>query len=201
MAIIKIGKGDALVVIDAQNDFVSQSGALYVSGIGCEPSSEYVLQAIIKLASLPFVYRATTEDDHPPGHIEFSTFPPHCVCETSGQKYVFALEKMYECADENITKGLDKETIGHSVVVSIDFPGHLSRLRVKEIKRIFVVGWAYTHCVGESAIAYASQGFEVYVVRDATRSVPPEHGGNPEVMKQKLALYGVKEITMADIEL
>lgn len=195
----KIGISDALIVIDGQFDFVDPAGALYVAGNLLEESNDEVIRNILKLAALPYGYRATTEDDHPPGHIESTIFPPHCVHMTTGQLYINPLRTLYNNADKNIPKGGDADVIAYSVATSDHFPAHISALRQRGIKRIFVVGWAYTHCVGESAIAYASQGFEVFVVRDATRSVPAPYG-DADKMQKKLELYGVKEIFSQFIE-
>ena len=195
----EMGSKDALVIIDGQIDFVVHTGALYVSGVDGEPSKVNVLLNIRELDAQPFDYRVTTEDKHPPGHIEFSVFPPHCEEGAPGQKYMDSLQGLYERCDENLVKGDDVNIIAYSIATSEEFANHIGRLRAKGIKRVFVTGWAYTHCVGESAIAYASQGFETFVVRDATRSVAPPYG-DPKVMKQKLALYGVKEVYMADME-
>lgn len=199
MAVIKIGISDALVVVDGQRDFAGPHGALYVIGTNGETSNYQVIQNILSLAALPYGYRATTEDKHPIGHIESTIFPEHCVEGTIGQRYIPQLQTLYGNCDANIVKGENSNIITYSVATSRSFADHIARLRRLGIKRVFVVGWAYTHCVGESAIAYASQGFETFVVRDATRSVPPPYG-DPDAMKQKLTLYAVKEITMADIE-
>lgn len=193
------GNKDALVIIDAEVDFVNPGGKLYVSGVDGESSGDDVVFGIIELNKQPFDYRVTSEDEHPPGHIEFDIFPPHCEKGKVGQEYVAVLDPVYESSDENLVKGDDVSIIAYSIATSKEFANHIGRLRAKGIKRIFVTGWAYTHCVGESAIAYASQGFETFVVRDLTRSVAPPYG-DPEVMKQKLALYGVKEVYMADME-
>ena len=195
----KITSTDALVVIDAQNDFVVPAGALYVSGVKGEPDWLDVAEAILGIEGYGFGYRVTTEDKHTKRHVEFDVFPPHCVDGTFGQKYTQHLEEFYLRCDRNLIKGNDSEIIAYSIATSREFPTHINSLRARNIKRVFVTGWAYDYCVGESAIAYASQGFEVYVVRDATRSVGlPE--GNVNVMNKKLELYGVKETFMDFIE-
>lgn len=190
---------DAYLVVDGEGDFALPDGKLYCAGVPGEVSEKKVIAKILDLNKRSFGYRAVTEDDHPDGHIEFSVFGIHCASGTSGQLYLDELIGLYRNADERLIKGDDIYVVGNSVGTSREFNAHVGRLRRLGIKRIFIVGWAYTHCVGESAIAYAQQWFDVYVVRDATRSVSPPHG-DPEKMAQKLVLYGVKEITMADIE-
>lgn len=200
---IIIGKTDALIIIDGQIDFIREDGALYVAGVPGEKDNEYILFKIANdgLFFKPFGYRVLTEENHPEDHREHKIFGKHCIPGSVGQKLEFRLlffvhQKM---VDEVIQKGQSCAIISHSVATSQQFPLHIINLLKKGIKRVFVVGWAYTHCVGESAIAYACQGFETYVIRDLTRSVPPPYG-DPVKMKKKLALYGVKEIYLKDIE-
>ncbi|HBM45969.1 MAG: hypothetical protein UT05_C0001G0054 [Parcubacteria group bacterium GW2011_GWF2_38_76] len=193
-----IGQEDLLVIIDAQNDFILEDGKLYVKGVPGESSNE-VIVAGIKEVCKKFKRHVTTEDKHGTNHIEFGIFGEHCVVSTPGQKYITELLPVYDTADENIKKGNDSSIISYSIATSSQFSSHVRRLRFAEIRRIFLVGWAYTHCVGESAISYACQGFEVYVIEDLTRSVPPPYG-DIEKMKKKLELYGVKEVFLKDIE-
>lgn len=192
--VIRKGEGNALVVVDMQNDFVNKKGALYVRGIKGEPLMRNIIRRINSLLKKPFDYRAATRDSHPENHIEFSIFGRHCPKGEKGSFIVSDLD-LFSGDDsfEVLLKGEIHSVISYSVVTSLDFEKHIRNLRSREIKNIFVTGLAYTHCVGESAIAYATQGFKTYIVRDATRSVPPPHG-NPEAMDQKLKLYGVKII-------
>lgn len=195
---VVINKADALAVIDGQVDFVLPSGALYVSGVDGECSHEEIVTNILDLNKKGFGFRFTTEDSHQMGSVEFSIYPPHCVTGTKGQKYVKQLQGMYELSDVNIIKGDDPHLIAYSVGTSSQFASLVASLRRKNVGRVFVTGWAYTHCAGESAIAFAVQGFETYLVRDASRSVAPPYG-DALLMKRKLELYGVKEIATGDI--
>lgn len=197
--VIKKGEGNALAIIDGQNDFTRLDGALCVAGIEGEQDNYLIIKTIKALGKMPFDYLAVTEDKHPKeGHVEYGIFGKHCVTGSDGQKYQMYLADMYATADERLKKGMHPDLFSYSIVVSPQFAGHISNLRQRAIKRIFVTGWAFTHCVGESAIAYATQGFETYVVRDATRSVPPPYGDS-EAMDKKLDLYGVKLINSDQI--
>jgi len=193
------GEGNALIVIDGQNDFTDPKGTLYVAGVEGESVTEKIISNIRVLKMHPFDHLATTEDKHPVQHVEHEIFGPHCVQDTWGQNYHPHLLETYKLSDERLVKGLDPNIFSYSICTSPQFAAHIATLRKKGIKKVFVVGWAFTHCVGESAIAYAAQGFETYVVRDATASVAPPYG-DPEAMTQKLKLYGVKLVNYQDIE-
>ncbi len=197
-AVITIGESDALTIVDGQNDFILQTGTLYVTGVEGETDNEEIIKRIQELWSKFSTWRTTTEDFHPENHVEHTIFGPHCIEDTAGQEYHPDLMKIYEDADLNLYKGENPDIIAYSIATSPDFHDHISDLRQHGIKRVFLVGWAFTHCVGESAIAYATQGFETFVFRDLSRSVPPPYG-DPDAMTKKLELYGVKLITSDQI--
>jgi nicotinamidase/pyrazinamidase len=70
--------------------------------------------------------------------------------------------------------------------------GFAEQLKENGVRRVFLDGLAFTHCVGWTALDLAAEGFEVYVIMDATRSVPIP--GLEEEMKAKLAAAGVHMI-------
>lgn len=186
-----IGATDALTTIDGNCDFTEEGGALYVKGIPGEADNDTVIQRIIQHHRLPFGYRAVTDEGHSDNHIETKMFGAHCVLGTPGQKIHPLLKEVYLAADERLMKGMSPHIISHSIATSPQFDSHIGMLRSRNIKRVFMDGWAFTHCVGDGAMSYADQWFEVYIIRDATRSVPPPYG-LPEVMVEKLRIWKVK---------
>jgi len=87
-----IGKGDALVVIDMQADFVPRDSSSNPDGgrFGV-PEGDLIVHPICQLITLANASGATvvaTRDYHPHDHASFSTeggpFPPHCVQGTPG---------------------------------------------------------------------------------------------------------------------
>lgn len=187
------------VVVDMQNDFLFPDGYLYVQGT---PEENKIFGDNEKLINdiISFIEKfkkesngnnyATTEDFHPLNSIEFNVFPCHCLAGTKGQEYPEQLKVLYENANKNILKGLNPNMFSYSISTGIEFEKHIDYLRINSIKNIYVMGVAYNFCVGESAIAYACQGFNTYLIRDLTRSVPDNK--TIENMTKKLELYGVK---------
>lgn len=198
-----IGSTDALVVIDMQKDFCLKSGKLYVAGVPGEVSMKRVIANTLKLVYFHFGYRVATFDEHPAtGHVEFAFYGPHVVMGTKGVEHVDELLSEGESFHAHVYKGEDPALISYSMSTSPRFPDVVASMRRKNIRRIFLCGVAYTHCLGESAIALAAQfaplDVEIYIVRDATRSVPLPYGDS-KAMAKKLALYGVKEVLMSDL--
>lgn len=193
-----IGENSAAVIVDMQNDFLSMDGALRVNGmpeelklIGSPADLSVQIREFIDYFMDYGKMYFTTEDHHPERHIEFEIFPPHCVAGTWGAHYYNSLLQTYYKAKDNLVKGQQDHIVSYSVATSIEFPDHIRFLRTNDIKQIFIVGVAYNFCVGESAIAYACQGFDTYVVRDLTLSVPEV---SCQDMDEKLDLYGVNLI-------
>lgn len=192
-----------LVIVDMQNDFVSPKGSLYVEGTENERKlygNNVKLVKDIKIfteefqsktSSNPYNY-ITTEDIHLHNSIEFSKFPEHCIAGSIGQIYDDRLTDLYNNACENIEKGLNPNIFSYSISTSEQFEDHITKLKTFRIKYVYVVGLAFNYCVGESAISYACQGFNTYIIRSLTRSVPDYN--SIEKMINKLDLYGVELI-------
>ena len=69
-------------------------------------------------------------------------------------------------------------------------------LKELNIKKVYIVGLAYDFCVGYTAEDSAEEGFETFVIKDATRSVDPE---DESFMDERLEDAGVKIITVKDL--
>jgi nicotinamidase/pyrazinamidase len=199
---IVIGPQDVLALVDMQNDFAKKGGRLYVPGVPGEVSMEKLIENILKLLLLAFGLVAPTRDRHTANHIEQTIYGEHCLENTEGSEII--AELMAAILNHPkfryfLDKGQDPRLIGYSLVYALKFAQFIEELRLGGFKRIFFSGVAFTHCVGESAIDMIRQLFEVYIIRDATLSIPKPYG-DVEAMYKKLEAYNVKIINMEDID-
>jgi nicotinamidase/pyrazinamidase len=153
---------DALIVVDAQNDFCP-GGALAV------PEGDAVIEPINRLAEqMPFV--VATRDWHPPDHLSFAErggpWPAHCVKGTPGAQLHPGIESSR--IDAVVDTGQEPADQGYS-----GFEGtRLERLlRERGVDTVHVAGLALDYCVKATALDAKRAGFAVVVHLDGTRAV------------------------------
>lgn len=191
---IRAGPGDALVIVDAQNDFCP-GGALAVAG------GDEIMPGINHLAA-SFELVVMTQDWHPRDHLSFASnhadkkpfdtidmaygkqvlWPDHCVPGTWGSDFhpLVAADAAVR-AKLIIRKGYHRDIDSYSAFFENDqrtSTGLAGYLRDKGVERCVLVGLAYDFCVGYSAIDARREGFEALVVRSLTRAIdlPGEDG-------------------------
>ena len=191
---IELQNGDALIVVDVQNDFLP-GGSLAV------PHGDEVVTVLNRYLAafaareLP-VY--ATRDWHPPDHCSFRArggpWPPHCVAETRGAQFAGNLQ--FPTGTSVISKAttLDKDAYSGFEGTDLD-----ARLRAQKIKRLFVGGLATDYCVLNTVRDARRLGYEVRLLTDAIRAVnvKPDDGRRAEEEMQRL---GAQPITLAAID-
>jgi nicotinamidase/pyrazinamidase len=175
---IPIEKGDALIIVDVQNDFVP-GGALGV------PQGDHVVHPLNKEIQL---FRNgnnpvfLTRDWHPANHSSFQEqggpWPPHCVQDTPGAAFVSGLT--IPDGAIIITKGVKIEPDQYSGFQGVDADGNSldERLKKMNISRIFIGGLATDYCVLNTVLDGLKYGYDTYVLTDAIRpvNVQPDDG-------------------------
>lgn len=168
---MKVREGDALVIVDVQNDFADSKGTLYVKG------SEKIFPNV-KLWIDKFVRENhpifLTKDWHPVDHISFKNadnpngWPVHCVINTWGADTHPSINVPGENW-EYVLKGIKKDVEEYSGFA----PGNGLDQRFKKygIKRMVVVGLATDYCVKATVLDGLKQGYDVSVVSDAIAGV------------------------------
>lgn len=188
----KMGKKTALIIVDVQNDFGLENGALSV------PRGKEVVAEINRLRSLLLsrgvndVY--LTQDWHPVNHVSFVTqnpglkvmdeklmddgsyqtmWPPHCVQGSVGAQFLDDLVRMD--GDVIVPKGQVRTVDSYSGFASND--GHSEKtalerlLKERGITHVLVCGLAFDYCVGFTALDARNRGFETAVVRSCSRGI------------------------------
>lgn len=163
---VTVRTGDALVVVDVQNDFLP-GGALAV------PKGDAVVPALNRYLSrwggkgLP-VY--ATRDWHPPEHCSFQArggpWPVHCVAGTRGAEFAPGLEIPKDAIV--ISKGASRDRDAYSGFDGTDLH---ERLQAAGIRRVFVGGLATDYCVLATVKDALRLGYAVYVLDDAIEAV------------------------------
>jgi nicotinamidase/pyrazinamidase len=166
-------QGDALLIVDVQNDFCP-GGALPV------PAGDEVvplLNSWIEKAQRERIPVFASRDWHPLGHVSFrergGPWPPHCVQGTSGAAFHPSL-RLPENASI-ISKGEHPDRDSYSAFGGTSLADELRRAGVK---RLWVGGLAQDYCVRATALDGVREGFEVHLIVNSTRpvNVHPDDG-------------------------
>ncbi len=165
--------GDALLVVDMQNDFMP-GGALGVHG------GDQIIPEVNRLVEtfiarrLPIVF---SRDWHPPNHCSFKEqggiWPTHCVRDTKGAAFTPGLSMP---SDPSVVSKATK--VDHEAYSAFDGTGLGELLTRLGSTRVFIVGLATDYCVLETVKDARREGFEVVVPEDGVRAVNvhPEDG-------------------------
>jgi nicotinamidase/pyrazinamidase len=174
----KVAMGDALVIVDVQNDFCPAGSLAVVEGDAVVPlCNEYLRRAAV--AGMPII---ASRDWHPAATVHFTTqggpWPPHCVQGTAGAE--FHPDLRLPDGALVVSKGMRYEEDGYSMIDAETSDGRplLAVLRGLGITRIYVGGLATDYCVRATTLDARAAGLEVSVLTDACRAVnlQPEDG-------------------------
>lgn len=174
--------GDALMVVDAQRDFLP-GGSLAVPGGDAvvAPLNAYI--AAFEAKHLPILM---TRDWHPPDHCSFKSsggpWPPHCVRDTPGAQWAEGLNVVSNA--RIVSKATDAAIEAYSGFSGTSL---LALLRQLDVRRIFTGGLATDYCVHASVLDARSHGFDVVVLADAIRGVNAQPGDETRAIREMLA--------------
>ena len=191
---MRLRKGDALIVVDVQRDFLP-GGSLGV------PDGDAVVPVInayaekFTSAQLPV---AATRDWHPADHCSFAAqggpWPPHCVRDTAGAEFADGLRLPARVS--LISKATRSEADAYS---GFDGTELAARLREAGVRRVFVGGLATDYCVLATVRDALAAGFEVAVLTDAVRAVNVDPGDGDKALAEMREL-GASFVEMQDLD-
>lgn len=184
----------ALIVVDIQNDFIP-GGALAVKDGDkvMNPLNSYI--EVFTSKGRPVIL---TRDWHPLNHISFigrgGQWPPHCVQWTKGAEFHPSLKIPKKAIV--VSKGTDPDREAYS-----GFEGtNLTKILTENgVKRVFVGGLATDYCVKNTILDALKEGFEAYLLLDASKGVDVNPGDSDRAISEMIE-KGAKGITLADFK-
>lgn len=185
--------GDALVVVDVQNDFLPGGSLAVPDGDAVVPVLNQYIRAFAE-RDLPIIF---TRDWHPESHCSFQeqggTWPVHCVADTPGAAFASALEQ--PAGVSVVSKAQSPEADAYSGFEHTELANDLRRLGVK---RVFVGGLATDYCVLNTVKDALSNGFDVLLLTDAIRPVNVQPEDGPRAVEEMLGL-GATPIDLSNL--
>ena len=188
------GQGDALLIVDAQNDFLP-GGSLAV------PRGDDVIPVLNRYSAafrqhhLPIF---ASRDWHPSNHCSFTEqggpWPPHCVAETNGAQFASSLDLSEAVI---ISKATEPESDAYSAFENTDLD---QRLKQANIKRLFVGGLATDYCVLNSVRDAVRLNYSVILLEDAIRAVNVQPEDGSKAIAEMLEL-GCQPATIESVSL
>lgn len=163
---VEVGPGDALLIVDVQNDFMP-GGALGVTdGDEIVPLVNHLVRQF-HAARLPIIF---SRDWHPEAHCSFveqgGPWPPHCVQGSSGAQFCPAVHVPEDAIV--VSKATDVEEEAYSAFQGTGLDVLLDQ---KGVSRLLIVGLATDYCVLASARDALERGLEIVVLEEGVRAV------------------------------
>lgn len=174
----------ALLLIDIQNDFLP-GGSLAV------PDGDHIIPLANSIQH-SFSLVVATQDWHPQGHKSFASshdgktvfeqiqlhglpqvlWPDHCVQGTTGAELSQAVD--WKRTEAIFRKGTDREIDSYSGFFDnghLKSTGLAAYLKGRGVTSVYLAGLAGDYCVYFTAKDALAEGFDTYVIEDATRPI------------------------------
>jgi nicotinamidase/pyrazinamidase len=187
-----VGKTDALIIVDVQNDFCP-GGALPV------PEGDQVIPVLndyIKIFKKANEKIFATRDWHPPNHISFKAqggpWPPHCVQNSEGANFHPDLKLPSDITI--VSKAMDPLREAYS---GFDGTELANTLKKQGVTRVFVGGLATDYCVKNTVLDARKLGFEAVLLLDAIRGINAEPGDVAKAIDE-MVKSGAEQGTLTD---
>ena len=166
---VNYGPGDALLVVDMQNDFC-EGGALAVTGGNALVPA---INAEITAARAGGALIIASRDWHPVDHVSFAhrggPWPEHCVQDTPGA--AFHTDLALDADTIRVSKACAFDADAYSAFDATGLGGYL---RSRGIERVIVCGLALDVCVQATALEASREGFTTLLLEHLSAAVVPD---------------------------
>jgi nicotinamidase/pyrazinamidase len=185
--------GDALLIVDVQNDFLPGGSLAVARGDEVVPVLNRAI-VVFEARDLP-VY--ASRDWHPPQHCSFQAqggpWPPHCVAGTHGAAFAATLRLPHFTTV--VAKATTTDQDAYSAFQDTDLH---ARLHAAGIRRLFIGGLATDYCVLNTVRDARRLGYAVNLLRDAIRAVDVEPGDGLRA-EEEMARLGAQAIVVGGL--
>ncbi|OYW31234.1 MAG: hypothetical protein B7Z47_01645 [Chthoniobacter sp. 12-60-6] len=158
--------GDALIIVDVQNDILTDGNLPILDSEAVIP----VLNEYLRRFSDKCLPVYATRDWHPANHCSFNTqggpWPAHCVADTPGAAFVAALHLPQDAVV--ISKANLADVEDDSAFAGTELEG---RLHAAGVRRLFIGGLATDYAVLNTVCDALKRSFGVCLLIDAIRAV------------------------------
>ncbi len=187
------GAGDALLVVDVQNDFLPGGSLAVPRGGEVVP----VLNSCLALFTQKELPIYASRDWHPNDHCSFQAqggpWPPHCLADTYGAEFAPSLDLPADAVI--ISKAETPEKDAYSAFGDTDLG---LCLKAVNVKRLFVGGLATDYCVLNTVKDALALGYDVVLLTDAVRPVEAQAGDGEKALTEMRQL-GAQFAVSADL--
>ena len=188
-------KGDALIIVDLQNDFLPGGNLAVTEGDVIVPILNDYIDFFLQ-QQLP-IY--ATRDWHTPDHCSFQAqggpWPPHCIAGSLGADFAPGLKLPDPEKFTIISKGTHQDKDAYSGFDDTDLA---ERLRKEGVKRVFVGGLATDYCVLNTVRDALKLKFKVVLLEDAIRAVNLQPGDGAKAVTE-MRDQGAIPTTLAEV--
>jgi nicotinamidase-related amidase len=191
--IVELQAGDALVIVDVQNDFLPGGNVPVPDGNSViNPLNTYIDS--FRSRDLPVF---ATRDWHPEGHCSFKqqggVWPPHCIAGTHGAE--FSPDLNLTPATIIVSKADTVEKDAYSGFEGTDLD---QQLHQQGIKRLFIGGLATDYCVLNTVRDALANQYVVYLLTDAIGAVNVKPGDGDSA-EREMEQQGAIPITLQQL--
>ncbi len=171
--------GDALILVDVQQDFLPGGSLAVPQGDAVVPPLNRCI-AVFRRLTFPVV---ATRDWHPADHCSFRAqggpWPPHCIAGTDGAHFAPLLELPGEAQIVSKATACDKDAYSGFEGTTLD-----AWLKQAGVSRVFVGGLATDYCVLNTVRDALKLGYAAVLLQDAVRAVDVQAGDGARAIEE-----------------
>jgi nicotinamidase/pyrazinamidase len=180
---ITLASGDALIIVDVQNDFLPGGSLAVKHGEEVVP----LLNRYIELFQAKGLPIFATRDWHPANHCSFQEqggiWPQHCIAGTQGAAFPSRLGLPANA--RLISKAAQPEIDAYSGFDGTELE-HM--LRAANVGRLFIGGLATDYCVLNTVKDARLRNYETFLLADAVRAVNIHPEDERQAMEEMMSL-------------